>query len=129
MKEMLSPYAQSMGFTASRDDAGRLILAMPADDGKRGRPGFIHGGALAGMLETIAYLTLSDALGAEDRPRLKPVNVTVSYMRGATEQTTFARATIERLGKRIANIEAVAWQDDPTKPVAMAQMNVMLVRG
>ena len=128
MKEMLSPYAQSMGFTASRDDAGRLILAMPADDGKRGRPGFIHGGALAGMLETIAYLTLSDALGAEDRPRLKPVNVTVSYMRGATEQTTFARATIERLGKRIANIEAVAWQDDPTKPVAMAQMNVMLAR-
>ena len=129
MKEMLSPYAQSMGFTASRDDVGRLILAMPADDGKRGRPGFIHGGALAGMLETIAYLTLSDALGAEDRPRLKPVNVTVSYMRGATEQTTFARATIERLGKRIANIEAVAWQDDPTKPVAMAQMNVMLARG
>ena len=129
MKEMLSPYARSMGFTASRDDAGRLILAMPADDGKRGRPGFIHGGALAGMLETIAYLTLSDALGAEDRPRLKPVNVTVSYMRGATEQTTFARATIERLGKRIANIEAVAWQDDPTKPVAMAQMNVMLARG
>ena len=129
MKEMLSPYAQSMGFTASRDEAGRLILAMPADDGKRGRPGFIHGGALAGMLETIAYLTLSDALGAEDRPRLKPVNVTVSYMRGATEQTTFARATIERLGKRIANIEAVAWQDDPTKPVAMAQMNVMLARG
>ena len=128
MKEMLSPYARSMGFTASRDDAGRLILAMPADDGKRGRPGFIHGGALAGMLETIAYLTLSDALGAQDRPRLKPVNVTVSYMRGATEQTTFARATIERLGKRIANIEAVAWQDDPTKPVAMAQMNVMLAR-
>ena len=102
---------------------------MHPDDGKRGRPGFIHGGALAGMLETIAYLTLSDALGAEDRPRLKPVNVTVSYMRGATEQTTFARATIERLGKRIANIEAVAWQDDPTKPVAMAQMNVMLARG
>ena len=46
MKEMLSPYAQSMGFTASRDDAGRLILAMPADDGKRGRPGFIHGGEI-----------------------------------------------------------------------------------
>jgi uncharacterized protein (TIGR00369 family) len=129
MKEMLSPYAQLMGFTAARDDAGRLILAMPADEGKRGRPGFIHGGALAGMLETIAYLTLADALGVDDRPRLKPVNVTVTYMRGATEQTTFARATIERLGKRVANIEAIAWQDDPAKPVAMAQMNVMLSRG
>jgi uncharacterized protein (TIGR00369 family) len=123
-----SPYAQTMGFESSRDDAGRLILAMPASAGMRGRPGFIHGGALAGLLEAVAYMTLADALGADDRPQIKPVNVTVTYMRGATEQTTFARATIERLGRRVANIEAMAWQDDETKPVAMAQMNVMLAR-
>jgi uncharacterized protein (TIGR00369 family) len=123
-----SPYARTMGFESSRDDAGRLILAMPASAGIRGRPGFIHGGALAGLLEAVAYMTLADALGADDRPQIKPVNVTVTYMRGATEQTTFARATIERLGRRVANIEAMAWQDDETKPVAMAQMNVMLAR-
>ena len=123
-----SPYAQTMGFESSRDADGRLILSMPADVGKQGRPGFIHGGALAGLLEAIAYMTLADALGENDRPQIKPVNVTVTYMRGATEQTTFARATIERLGRRVANIEAIAWQDDETKPVAMAQMNVMLSR-
>jgi hypothetical protein len=49
-------------------------------------------------------------------------------MRGAVEVTTYARATIERLGKRIANIEAIAWQEDINKPVAMAQINVMLDR-
>ena len=123
----LSPYAKTMGFEASRDSDGRLVLAMPCE-GKRGRPGFVHGGALAGLLETIAYMTLAEALGKEDRPQIKPVNVTATYMRGAVEVTTFARATIERLGRRVANIEAVAWQDDPTKPVAMAQMNVVLVR-
>ena len=128
MTTLLSPYAQTMGFQSDRDADGRLVIAMPFGDGVRGRPGFIHGGALAGLLETVAYVTLSEALGDEDKPLLKPVNVTATYMRGAVETTTYARATIERLGKRIANIEAVAWQDDPDKPVAIAQINVMLDR-
>lgn len=128
MTAMQSPYARTMGFQTNRDGEGRLLLAMPYEDGKRGRPGFIHGGALAGLLETAAYATLAEALGEENRARIKPVNVTVSYMRGATEQTTYARATIERLGKRVANLEVVAWQDDPDKPVAMAQLNVLLAR-
>jgi uncharacterized protein (TIGR00369 family) len=123
-----SPYAQTMGFTAARDGEGHLILSMPFDEGKQGRPGFVHGGALAGLLETVAYAMLAEALDDGDRPRLKPVNVTVTYMRGAVAKTTHARATIERLGRRIANVEAVAWQDDPAKPVAIAQMNVMLDR-
>ncbi len=124
----LSPYARKMGFAVNRDAKGALVLAMPFDAGKQGRPGFVHGGALAGLLETTAYAALADALGEEDRPQLKPINVTVTYMRGATEMTTFARATIERLGRRVANVEAVAWQDDPEKPVAVAQMNIMLSR-
>jgi uncharacterized protein (TIGR00369 family) len=128
MKTSFSPYAQTMGFEEQRDTDGRLVIAMPYSDGVRGRPGFVHGGALAGLLETIAYATLSEALGEDDRPLIKPVNVTATYMRGAVEMTTYARATIERLGKRIANIEAIAWQDDIKKPVAMAQINVMLDR-
>ena len=128
MKTSFSPYAQTMGFEEQRDTDGRLVIAMPYSDGVRGRPGFVHGGALAGLLETVAYATLSEALGEDDRPLIKPVNVTATYMRGAVEVTTYARATIERLGKRIANIEAIAWQDDVEKPVAMAQINVMLDR-
>jgi len=128
MKTSFSPYAQTMGFEEQRDTDGRLVIAMPYSDGVRGRPGFVHGGALAGLLETIAYATLSEALGEDDRPLVKPVNVTATYMRGAVEMTTYGRATIERLGKRIANIEAIAWQDDIEKPVAMAQINVMLDR-
>jgi uncharacterized protein (TIGR00369 family) len=125
---ILSPYAKTMGFAASRDNEDRLILTMPYGEDKRGRPGFVHGGALAGLLEAVAFLTLSDALGDEDRPQIKPVNVTVTFMRGAGGHPTHARATIERLGRRVANVEAVAWQEDPAKPVAMAQMNVMLSR-
>jgi uncharacterized protein (TIGR00369 family) len=125
---MQSPYARTMGFGSERDADGRLLLTMGFDTGKMGRPGFLHGGAIAGMMETIAYMTLAEALGESDKPQIKPINVTVTFMRGGVDKLTYARATIERLGRRIANIETIAWQDDPASPIAMAQMNVMLVR-
>ena len=126
--ESFSPYARTMGFETGRDAAGRLTLSLPYSDEAMGRPGFVHGGALAGLLETIAFVTLAERFDADDRPRIKPVNVTVSFLRGATEQTTHARASVERLGKRVAYVEAVAWQDDPEKPVAIAQLNLLLDR-
>jgi uncharacterized protein (TIGR00369 family) len=92
-----------------------------------GRPGFLHGGAIAGLLEFAALGTLFEALGG-DRVRVKPINVTVDFMRGGTDHETFAAATITRLGKRIANVEAHAWQQDRTKPIAAAHMNLMLKR-
>lgn len=122
-----SPYAQSMGFGSERDADGRLVLTMGYEFNKMGRPGFLHGGAIAGMLEAVAYQTLAEATDGE--AHIKPVNVTVTYMRGGRDHLTYARATIQRLGRRIANIEAVAWQDDPESPIAIAQMNLMLDRG
>ena len=123
-----SPYAQTMGFTSERDAEGRLVLLMDYEFNKMGRPGFLHGGAIAGMLEAAGYATLADALGLEDRARIKPVNVTVNYLRGGRDAVTRARATIQRLGRRIANLEVIAWQDDPEHPIAIAQMNLMLAR-
>jgi uncharacterized protein (TIGR00369 family) len=117
-----------MGFVGARDGDGRLVLTMDWDPDKGGRPGFFHGGAIAGLLEAAAYATLADALDDTDRPVIKPINVTVSFMRGAREKPLRAHATIERLGRRIANVEAVAWQDDPATPIAIAQMNIMLER-
>jgi uncharacterized protein (TIGR00369 family) len=128
MMAINSPYAAAMGFGVTRDDAGRLVLSMAFETDKMGRPGFLHGGAIAGMLESIAYLTLDEQLGDQDAPSIKPVNVTVTFLRGGGEAMTYARATIERLGRRIANIEAIAWQEDPAKPIAIAQMNLMLSR-
>ena len=122
-----SPYFNTMGFGRERDDDGRLVLTMEYAVDKMGRPGFLHGGAIAGMLEAVAYATLAEALG-DDAARIKPVNVTVTYMRGGREALTRARATIERLGRRIANVRAVAWQDGIDTPIATARMNLMLDR-
>ena len=124
----LPPYARFLGISTRRSDEGELLFVMPFGDVVLGRPGYVHGGALAGLLEFAAYGALYEALGAREGVAIKPVNVTVQYMRGATRHDTIAAATITRLGKRVANVEAHAWQLDRAKPVAAAQMNILLKR-
>lgn len=123
----LPPYAELLGITAEAGD-GAPVLAMPFGADVIGRPGFVHGGALAGLLEMAAIVALKHALEAEDRAdtRIKPVNVTVDFMRGGREKATRAQGKVTRLGRRIANVEAMAWQDDRERPVAAARMNFLL---
>lgn len=123
----LPPYARFLGIRAERSHSGEQLFVMPFGDVVLGRPGYLHGGAIAGLLEFAAFGALHEALGA--RPaQMKPVNVTVQYMRGGIQHDTFASATVTRLGKRVANVEAHAWQLDRAKPIAAAQMNVLLRR-
>ena len=101
---------------------------MPFSEDVVGRPGFLHGGAIAGLLEFAAFTTLVRELDDES-VTMKPITVTVDYMRGGTDRDTFASATVERLGARIANVEAFAWQKERSAPIAAARINFLLDRG
>ena len=124
----LPPYAQLLGLTTARS-GGETLWIMPFRPEVVGRPGFLHGGAIAGLLEFAALGTVLEAIGAGSEVTAKPINVSVQFTRGGTDQETYAAATVTRLGRRVANVEAHAWQDDRTKPIASAQMNVLLKRG
>lgn len=124
----LPPYAELLGLSTRRSEAGELLWLMPFREQVVGRPGFLHGGAIAGLLEFAALGTLYEALGEED-VTVKPINVTVDFMRGGTDRDTFAAATVTRLGNRVANVESVAWQQDRSRPIATAGMNLLLRRG
>lgn len=130
MTILLPPYADALGIEPGRDENGRVLLTMPFGPHVQGRPNFLHGGAIAGLLEIAAFATLWDALGEEEeeRPQAKPITVTTDYMRGGRERLTYAAATISRLGQRMANIESFAWQEDESKLIAAARMNFLLVR-
>jgi uncharacterized protein (TIGR00369 family) len=123
----LPPYAALLQLRAETDADGAPMFVMPFHDDVVGRPGFLHGGAIAGLLEFAAFSALRHALGGTPAV-MKPINVTVDYMRAGHPRDTFAAATIERLGGRIANVEAQAWQKDRNEPIAAAQMNFLLVR-
>lgn len=124
----LPPYGEFLGLRTERSQAGELRFVMPFGPKVLGRPGFLHGGAIAGLLEFAALGALYEALGGREGVTVKPINVTVSYMRGGVEHDTFAAAAVTRLGTRVANVEAHAWQADRSKPIASAQMNVLLKR-
>ena len=123
----LPPYALLLNLRAETDADGAPMFVMPFHDDVVGRPGFLHGGAIAGLLEFAAFWALRHALG-ESKAEMKPINVTVDYMRAGQSRDTFAAAKIERLGARIANVEAFAWQKDRETPIASAQMNFLLDR-
>lgn len=124
----LPPYANLLDLRIEAGEHGPLIV-MPFGDDVVGRPGFLHGGAIAGLLEFAAFTTLARALGDEGAT-MKPVTVTVDYMRGGSEKLgdTYADAVVERLGNRIANVEALAWQQDRAKPIAAARINFLIER-
>jgi uncharacterized protein (TIGR00369 family) len=126
---MLPPYAQLLRLRTeeqAEERDGALRFVMPFHEDVVGRPGFLHGGAIAGLLEFAAFTALSRAIGEEVVK--KPITVTVDYMRGGTPQDTFAEALIERLGKRMANVEAYAWQTERDRPIAAARINFLLAR-
>jgi len=122
----LPPYAQLLKLRIEDGDHGPLVV-MPFHDDVVGRPGYLHGGAIAGLLEFAAFTTLGRELGDEGVV-MKPITVTVDYMRGGTARETFAAAIVERLGARIANVEAFAWQKERSRPIASARLNFLLDR-
>ncbi|MCA1661161.1 MAG: PaaI family thioesterase, partial [Novosphingobium sp.] len=101
-----------MGIAVERLDCGAPVLAMGFDGKVEGRPGYLHGGAIGGLLEMAAFTALRAELSSRaEETTIKPVNVTVEYLRGGTRQQTFARGRVIRAGRRIANVSAEAWQD------------------
>jgi uncharacterized protein (TIGR00369 family) len=122
----LPPYARLLKLRFETE-AGAPLVVMPYGVDVVGRPGFLHGGAIAGLLEFAAFSGLSRALD-DDSVAMKPVTVTVDYMRPGVERETYATAVIERLGTSVANVEAFAWQEDRDQPIASARLNFLLER-
>ena len=121
MGQRLPPYAELLKIDMLHD--GRMRLPFHVD--VVGRPGFLHGGVIGGLLEMVAYSSLMEIL-VEPDTRLKQINLTVNYMRGGVARDTYADASIKRLGRRIANVEARAWQEDPSRPIATAEVNFLI---
>lgn len=120
----LPPYAELLGLRVEREAGGTIVL-LPPHAGVVGRPGFLHGGAIAGLCEFAAFL----AVGAAQDPAQaapKPITVSIDYLRGGRVDPTWARAEIVRIGRRVAHVEVRAWQEDEARPIALARLNFKL---
>jgi uncharacterized protein (TIGR00369 family) len=106
---------------------GVPVIGMPFADRVQGRPGFLHGGAISGLLEMAAVAAIHRALQEKGSDSaIKQVNVTIDFMRGGVGQMTYAVGEVTRLGRTMANVEARAWQDARDKPIAMGYMHYLI---
>jgi acyl-coenzyme A thioesterase PaaI-like protein len=124
------PYARFLRLHMRRTSAG-LVLRMAYHAALVGSPipPRLHGGTVGGLLEITSTLTVALACGATPEDAYiypKPINITIDYLRAGGVQDVFARADILRIGRSIANVRATAWQEDESRAIASAHMNLLV---
>ena len=119
------PYARFLGISAELVDGGlegrlnysdRLIgnSALPA----------LHGGTIGALLETTAILEVMWDAEPDSVP--KTINITVDYLRSGKPVDVHASGVITKHGRRVVNVRVRAWQDDPAKPIALANAHFLV---
>jgi acyl-coenzyme A thioesterase PaaI-like protein len=69
------------------------------------------------FLETTAIVGVKRELGVLAPP--KPIGLTINYLRSGRALDSYAKVSIVKQGRRVVAFETQAWQDDPTKPIAL----------
>ncbi|MEJ2815673.1 MULTISPECIES: PaaI family thioesterase [unclassified Caulobacter] len=119
------PYARFIGMHAEL--AGDEMTAiLPFSDHIVGNPLLpaIHGGVLGAFMEMTALAQLSVAEPLKRQPRT--IDVSIEYLRSGRPLTTFARAQIKKVGRRIANVHVEAWQEQRAAPIAALRGHFLL---
>jgi uncharacterized protein (TIGR00369 family) len=119
------PYARFLGMSAERagDEMTAVLPFSPHLIGNTHIPA-LHGGVLGAFMEMTALLQLS----ISETPRRQPrtIDVTIEYLRPGRALTTYARADVRKVGRRIANVHVEAWQETRASPVAALRGHFML---
>jgi acyl-coenzyme A thioesterase PaaI-like protein len=131
------PYIQYLGIEFDRR-GDELTAVLGYDDKLIGNPlvPALHGGAIASFLEVTAIIEYSinmhwddveqgridaESLGPATLPRLpKTIDFTVDYLRSGLPRDAYARARVNRQGRRYASVQAEAWQDNRQRLFAQA---------
>ncbi|MEP5761984.1 MAG: PaaI family thioesterase [Litoreibacter sp.] len=117
------PYIQYLGVHFDRR-GDELTAVLPYRDDLIGNPMLpaIHGGVTAAFLEIAAVIGLSWAshwsemeegdtdIGSLRLP--KTIDFTVDYLRSGLPRDAYARARVNRSGRRYASVHVEAWQDN-----------------
>lgn len=131
------PYVRFMGITFDRR-GDELTAVLSYNDMLIGNPSpaAIHGGATSAFLEVAAITELtwsnfwdvmeargSDATdwSTEPLPALpKTIDFTVDFLRPGLPRDAYARAVVNRSGRRYASVHVEAWQDNRSRLFAQA---------
>ena len=119
------PYIRFLGMRAelAGDEMTAILPFSPHLIGNTQLPA-LHGGVIGAFLEMTALAQLSVTQSNVKPP--KTIDVTIEYLRPGRPVTTYARADLRKVGRRIANIHVEAWQEARGKPIAALQGHFLL---
>lgn len=119
------PYFRFIGLSV-RDGEDGPVCVLPENPTLIGNTQLpaLHGGVIGALLESAAIVHLIWSAETDTIPKI--IDLSVDYLRSARPVETFARAIVTKHGRRIANVRAEAWQDDPARPVATAHAHFLL---
>lgn len=105
------PYFRFMGIDLAVKQ-GRLEARMAFSEHLIGNPTLpaLHGGTLGALLEAVAQCEL--LYRAESVVLPKTITLTIDYLRSGKPVDTFAVAEVIKQGRRVATVQARAFQDD-----------------
>ncbi len=120
------PFFRFLDLHIERQGDDSVETTMPFDDRLIGNPYHrnIHGGIISSFMEATSSLAVFDK---PENGKPKPINLNVDFLRPAKAKPVHCLARIIRAGRRIASVEALAWQDDAEKPVAKGLFHFLLV--
>jgi acyl-coenzyme A thioesterase PaaI-like protein len=126
------PYIQFLGVQFDRR-GDELTAVLPFRDDLIGNPRLpaLHGGATAAFLEIaamieLAWSTLWEGVESDGAPpdgplRLpKTIDFTIDFLRAGLPRDAYARARVNRSGRRYASVHVEAWQDNRARLFAQA---------
>ena len=135
------PYISFLGIQFDRR-GDELTAILPFRDDLIGNPVLpaIHGGVTAAFLEVTAIIELSWSLLWDDMenvtgqpldparlPRLpKTIDFTTDFLRTGLPRDAYARARVNRSGRRYASVHVEGWQDNRMRPFAQASGHFLL---
>ncbi|MDA9559551.1 PaaI family thioesterase [Porticoccaceae bacterium] len=121
----LIPYSSFIGAEAELEGDGVLywLDRRPSNIGNPSLPA-IHGGVIGGFLELSAAIEILYTLNVELIPKV--VDFSLDYLRPGRYKTIYANCTVLRQGKKLVNVTATAWQDNPDTPIATARCHFLI---
>jgi acyl-coenzyme A thioesterase PaaI-like protein len=140
------PYARHLGVSFERR-GDELTAQLAYSDRLIGNPILpaLHGGATGAFLEITAIMELAwqvvwermesggdaaAAIEAGDFPPLpKTIDFTVDYLRSGLPRDAYARARVNRSGRRYASVHVEAWQDNRARLFAQATGHFLMPSG
>lgn len=139
------PYVQFLNISFERH-GDELTAVLNYQETHIGNPALpaLHGGVTAAFLETSALIELGwqslweavesgavdpEALTPETMPRMpKTIDFTIDYLRTGLPRDGYARARVNRSGRRYASVHVEAWQDNRLRPFAQATGHFLMPR-